>query len=320
MHRYILLLLALMFLPCPALCQTAAERLAQLDVISQYEERLQEERYFYRDMYFRIAGCKPASATNAVVALLASPETNVPELLVELRNGLLYDHNDKTTGIDLYRLPKYLQSPRSSAQELLKLLEPVTSVSFLSRDMLTQPSAAILSQFCPDKDAHPLLMREFIFPDSWSWLIDMTAALCELGHPDARIALCAIGVGTTDTDGPFNFGLSGHYATLYLQANEFYNDGTFYLLDSYPRALSGEIYGYREHFPIRYPFIERPRSAFSTTYQPTRISDTIVQFTLLPKELEFLHSVAGIEHDHQLLRYCNTIVLFSNPYCMIYLP
>ena len=319
MHRYIILLLVLL-LPCSALCETGADRLAQLDIIDQREERLQGERYFYKDMFFRIAGCKPASVTNALVALLGSSDTLTPELLVELRNGLRYDRSDKTSSIDLQRLPGYLQSPRDTATELLTLLRPVTAIAHLSRDVLTQEPSALLRQYLPSESAHPLLIREIHFPDSWPWMIDMAAALCELGHPDARFALCTTGVGTSDTDGPFNLGLSGHYASLYFQAEELCRDGTFYLLDSYPRALKGEIHGYYEHYPAHYPFVDRPRSPFSNTYTPTRISDTVIRFDPLPKELELLHSATGSERTTQLLRHCSTMVLFSNPYCMIYIP
>lgn len=319
MHRYIILLLVLL-LPCSALCETGADRLAQLDIIDQREERLQGERYFYKDMFFRIAGCKPASVTNALVALLGSSDTPTPELLVELRNGLRYDRSDKTSSIDLLRLPGYLQQPRNTATELLALLDPVIQVVLLSKDMRAQSPSALLKQFFPQQDSHPLLMSDFYFPDSWPWLIDMAAALCESGHPDARFALCTVGVGTSDTDCPFNLGTSGHYASLYFQADEFYRDGTFYLLDSYPRALPGEIHGYYEHYPVRYPFVERPRLPFGNTYTPTRISDTVIQFDLLPKELELLHNTTGDEHAAQLFRFCNTTQLFSTSYYMLYIP
>ncbi len=320
MHRLCLLLLIVLLLPWSAFSETGAERLAQLDIISQYDKRLEDERYYYKNMLFRIAGCKPASVTNAIVALLGTADTPTPELMVELRNGLVYDRSNKEASIDLYRLPDYLRSPRDSATVLRTLLKPVTSISTLSLDMVTQSPETLLKQFLTSDDVHPLLIGQFHFPDSWFWLVDIPAALCELGYPDARIALCAAGVGTVDTDGPFNLGQSGHYATIYFQADEFYNDGTFYLLDSYPRALAGEIYGYREHYPIRYPFVEKTKSAFSNTYAATRISDTVLQFTLLPAELELLHSAKDDDHIALLLRQCTTAILYSEPYFMLYIP
>lgn len=320
MHRIFPLLLILLFLPCPGFCETGAERLAQLDIISQYDNRLQDERYYYKNMFFRIAGCKPASVTNALVALLGTPETATPEVTVEIRNGLVYDRSNKEASIDLHRLPDYLRNPRDTATELRTMLQSVTSISFLSAEMTLQTPEALLNQFLPTEDSHPLLISKFYYSSGWSWLADMAAALCEAGHPDARFVLCAAGVGTVDTDGPFNLGQSGHYATIYFQADEFYHNGTFYLLDSYPRALAGEIYGYREHYPIRYPFVEKPKSAFSNTYAPTRVSDTVVQFDLLPPELELLHAAKGDDHARQLLKQCTTAILFSEPYYMLYIP
>ena len=320
MHRFLSLLLILLLLPCTAPAETGAERLGSLDIISQYDQRLQEERYYYQNMYFRIAGCKPASVTNAVAALLATPETNVPELMLELRNGMLYDRSNKEASVELNRLPDYLRQPRESAVELRTVLQQVTAVSLLSQDMCAQEPAALLNQFLISEKAHPLLMRYFYLTDSWPWLINMAGALCELGHPDARFALCTVGVGTVNTDGPFHLGQSGHYATLYFQADEFYNNGTFYLLDSYPRALHDEIYGFREVYPVRYPFIEKAKHRFNEYYTPTRISDTVIQFTLLPKELELLQSASGVDRTVQLLRCISPVTLFSNPYYMLYIP
>lgn len=320
MRRYLLFFLILLLLPSPALGESAADRLAQLDIISQYDERLQVERYYYKNMYFRIAGCKPASVANAVAALLATPDTNGPELMLELRNGMVYDRNNKEASVELTRMTDYLRAPRESAKELRTLLQQVTAISYISQDMTAQGSASLIQQFIPNEEAHPLLIRYFYMPDTWPWLIDMAGALCELGLTDARFALCCVGVGTSDTDGPFNLGQSGHYATLYFQADEFYNNGTFYLLDSYPRALSGEIYGFREVYPSRYPFIERSKLRFNEYYAPTRISDTVIQFNLLPKELELLHATEGVDRSAHLLRCINPIKLFSNPYYMLYIP
>lgn len=320
MHRFLSLLLILLLLPWPALADTGAERLSTLDIISQYDTRLQEERYYYKNMYFRIAGCKPASVTNAVAALLATPETNVPELMLELRNGMLYDRSNKEASVDLNRLPDYLRQPRDTAVELRTVLQKVTAVSLLSADMCLQEPAALLEQFLTSKESHPLLMRYFSLTIDWPWLINMTGALCELGRPDARFALCCTGVGTVDTDGPFHLGQSGHYATLYFQADEFYNSGTFYLLDSYPRALDGEIYGFREVYPVRYPFIEKRKHRFNEYYAPARVSDTVIQFNLLPKELELLQAAQGHDRTNQLLRCMSPVTLFSNPYYMLYIP
>ena len=320
MRRYMLLLLILLILPLSTRGENAADRLTQLDIISQYDTRLQDERYYYKNMYFRIAGCLPASVTNAVASLLATPDTNVPELMLELRNGMLYDRSNKEASVELSRLPDYLRAPRESAAELRNLLQKVSAISYLSQDMCAQDPSVLLQQFLTTEEAHPLLIRYFYITDSWPWLINMAGALCELGHPDARFVLCSVGVGTVDTNGPFHLGQSGHYATLYFQADEFYNKGTFYLLDSYPRALHDEIYGFREVYPSRYPFIEKSKHRFNDYYTPTRISDTVIQFDLLPKELEFFHTTEGIDRTVQLLRCISPVTLFSNPYYMLYIP
>ena len=240
--------------------------------------------------------------------------------MLELCNGMLFDSSKKENSIELNLLPDYLRAPRESATELRALLQKVSAIFYLSQDMCAQDPSALLQQFLTTDEAHPLLIRYFYLADNWSWLINMAGALCNLGYPDARFVLCSVGVGTVDTDAPFHLGQRGHYTSLYFQADEFYNNCTFYMLDSYPRALYGEAYGIHEQYPSRYPFIEKSKHQFNDYYTPTRISDTVIQFDLFPKELEFLHTTEGIDRTVQLLRCISPVTLFSNPYYMLYIP
>ncbi len=250
MHRFLLLLLILVLLPIPTLGETGADRLSTLDIISQRDPRLMDEKYYYMGMYFRIGGCKPASIINALVSLLGTPETDVLHLVREIRKGLTYE---ETASIELFRLENCLKNPRTSATELRKMLQQVTSIEFLdaAKDDLT-PSR-LIARIAPTPADHPLVVREMITENNWEWLLEMAAELCRQGHPDARFVLSTASAGTDDSDAPFRSGTSGHYITLYFQAKEFHTEGTFYLLDSLPRALEGDIYGYFEHYPSRYP-------------------------------------------------------------------
>lgn len=322
MRRFILIFLIILLLPSAVFCETGADRLASLDIISQREERFVEKRYFYQDMLFRIAGCKPASVTNALVALLGDARTNTPELLLEVRDGLNPAPWDEKSGIAMYLLHPYLCSPADSAIELRKLLQPVTNIIYLdSRTGSVEPAHILSVAAAPE--VHPLFIREFVPKTNWHWLVALAAELCRCGHPDARFVLCAAGVGTDTTDGPLRSGKGGHYVTLYFQADEFYRNGTMYLLDSLPRALPGDVYGTFEHYPSRYPFSSGWRiDAFNNTYDAARIIDPVLQFTLKPAELAQLNGF-GLNtpaRAAQLTKKAETLILYDKAWFMLYIP
>ena len=323
MRRFILLLLLTLFLPHAAFCETGADRLAMLDIISQREERLADERFYYQDMYFRIAGCKPASVTNALVALLGDARTNTPELLLEVRDGLNPAPWNEKSGIAMYLLHPCLSSPVDSAVELRKLLRPVTSIIYLDSRTGSVEPAHILSGVLSTPDTHPLFIRELAPDTNWHWLVTLAEELCRYGHPDARFVLCAASVGTDTTDGPLRSGKGGHYVTMYFQADEFYRDGTMYLLDSLPRALPGDVYGTFERYPSRYPFSSGWRiDAFNNTYDATRLTDPVLQFTLKPAELDQLNGFGlnSPARAAQLTKKAETLILYDKAWFMLYIP
>lgn len=323
MRRFILFFIILALLPHICLGETGAERLSTLDIISQREERFTDERFYYQDMYFRIAGCKPASLTNALVALLGNAGTNTPELLLEVRDGLNPAPWNEKSGIAMYLLHPYLCNPADSAVELRKLLRPVTNIIYLDSRSGSVTPIHILSQALSDPGVHPLFIREMAVQSNWHWLIDIAAKLCELDHPDARFVLCAASVGTDTTDGPLRSGAGGHYVTIYFRADEFYQEGTMYLLDSLPRALPGDVYGTFEHYPSRYPFTTKWRKdAFDATYDATRIIDPVLQFTLKPAELTQLNSLAldSPARAAQLAKKAETLILYDKAWFMLYIP
>ncbi len=324
MRRFILFFLLLTLLPCISLSETSAERLAKLDIISQREERFMEERFYYQDMYFRIAGCKPASLTNGLVALLGNARTNTPELLLELLDGLNAAPWDKQSGIAMYLLQPYLSAPDASAVELRKLLQPVTSIIYLDARTGSVNPAYIIPQALTDPNAHPLFLREMAVQSNWPWLIDLAAKLCDLGHPDARFVLCVASAGTDTTDGPLRSGKGGHYVTIYFQAEEFHQDGTMYLLDSLPRALPGDVYGSFERYPSQYPFTsKRRKDAFDGTYDATRITDPVIQFTLKAAELERLHKLGTQPSSARSMlrqKQVETLILYDKAWFMLYIP
>lgn len=323
MRRFFACLLMIMLLPVSSLCESGAERLANLDILSQRDSRVAGREYYYKGMLFHIAGCKPASVTNAFMALLGSSETDAPRLLMELRKTFSYNPSDEEAGIELTKMPEYLRNPRKDAVLLRSMLRQVTSIDYIDAARQSVEPAYILARYPSNRDAHPLIIRDMYIEDNWSWLVELAAELCRRGYPDARIALCAASVGTEDMDGPFRSGKGGHYVAIYLQAGEFHQEGTVYLLDSLPRALEGDIYGFLKHYPSQYAFVSEQKKPFAQTYNVTRLQDPVLQLKLKPAELDKLNR---IPLSHKAARnklrttQCEALMLFHRAYFLLYLP
>ena len=317
LKRFLSLLLLLCMLGSTALAETAADRLVQLDIISQRDERLQGYSHYYHWQPFRSAGCLPASVVNSVTALLGTPETNVPDLLLELMNAMIKPEFSDT--IEPAYFYTAVTSPKKSAVTLRELIAPVTEIRYIESAI---SASSLFSAYASDDDAHPLIMRNLTPQNNWHWFAELSAYLCSHGHPDARFVIMGVSVGTLQTPAPLRCGNFGHYVAFFFTAEEFHNDGTIYLLDSWPRALEGEPYGEELPYFTYYRFINEPDSAFSQYYDVTRLSDTVLKITPNAAVLEELHSMnassaARVDLQQQL---GETIMTYGTSYCVIYLP
>lgn len=151
MKRLLILLLLLCF-TIPSLAESPAERLSQLDIIAQTDNRIQDEEFFYYDMPFCVGGCLPASATNAMLALLGSPEIDTPRLLRQFLNALR--HEKFGPAVDLSYLYYTAKSPRSGATAIRQLTEPVTR--FYSYDNTSRIADRTVLLGANSDDIHPL--------------------------------------------------------------------------------------------------------------------------------------------------------------------
>ena len=317
MRRMFVFLLIFTLQPLACLCETGAERLQTLDILSQRDERLSGEKYFYQNMLFRIGGCLPASITNALTALVGTPETDGPALALEVMRGLSEDPSNRALKVDISMLDYRLHNPFKSAVQMQALLDRVTNVVTIPSRGLTP--ADVLIQYAPTSEDHPLIMRSLKVEDCWTWVLDMSAELCRQGHPDARFALCAASAGTEESGAPLSSGNSGHYITLYFVAGEFHEEGTFYLLDSLPRALPGDVYGFMEHYPSRYPFTTR-RNSFGSIYNATRITDPVLMFTLTEEAQAYLAAADEADRTDIRRQQMETLTLYLRSHFMLYIP
>lgn len=319
MRRFLLLLLIIALLPLPALCESGADRLANLPILSQRDPRLMDDEYHYMGMYFRIGGCKPASVINSLIALLGTSDTDELHLVKEIRKGMAFQSD---SSIDMFRMKDWLTNPRESATELRTMLRQVTRIEFIDAARQDVTPRTVISRSVPNADDHPLIIREMAVETNWEWVIDMAAELCRQGHPDARFVLSTVGAGTDETNAPFRYGNSGHYITLYFQAEEFHQEGTFYLLDSVPRALEGDIHGYFEHYPTRYAFVSEYFRDFSKLYTAARITDPVLQFRLREDAQTKLSGLtSGTPAWKQLrLSQMKPVIVYDKAYFMLYIP
>lgn len=317
MKRWLILLL-LLCVSVTALAETPAERLAQLDIIAQNDDRIQDEEYYYYDMPFTVGGCLPASATNAMLALLGTPDTDTVPLVRQFLNAMRKE--EYGPAVDLAYLYYTVKSPRSSALAIQALREPVTR--FYSYDTVTAITDRSRLLGANSEDTHPLSFVKLTLHQRWGWIAETAAYLCENGHPDARIALCGVSVGTTESDSPMASGYYGHYVAFFLEAEEFCQTGTLYMLDSYPRALPGEPSGEGAAFELAYPFALDADFAINQTYTATRIRPTVVQFSLRDDKLATLQALSqgASERFHLLQQYTQAITTFGDAYLVLYLP
>lgn len=316
--KKLLTLLLLLCIVTPALAETPAERLAQLDFIIQADERIQDEEFYYYDAPFWVAGCLPSSATNGMLAVLGTPDMDSIRLLKQFLNGLR--HEEHGPAVELSYLYYITKSPRSAAYEMQALVAPVTR--FYSYDSVKGISDRAVLLGTNASDSHPLSFVRMTLSQRWQWIAETAAYLRDSGHPDARIALCGVSVGTTESLAPLRCGYYGHYVSFYLEAGEFAENGTLYMMDSYPRALADEASGEGTPYEVDYPFSAEPSQPLNHYFSATRITDTVVQFTLRDKWLTALQALPGASAERaELLRECcESITTFGKAYLVLYIP
>lgn len=293
-RRLLTVLLVLCLLTAPALADEVDDYLSSCDILSQLDDRFNNNDYAYARHHFWENGCLPASITNALAAAFDASEVSVPALLKEVMTLLAPNHRPVDKAIDVKRLSYLYEGSRDSAYPTLnRLLDNVSSISCVDSKLSAQE---LLEQLTAQDDSRVALMFNITIRKNWERILDITDALYNAGYHDARLVIYNITVGTPGTIAPFrSAGAAGHYASLFFSVREFYESGTFYLLDSYPRALEGETYGKGELYPAKYAFVHtsaRAFESFNTMYRVTHVTPTVVKVTLLPDSCKALNALA----------------------------
>ena len=268
--------------------------LARLGILSHHDPALDKAQYMYRGHHFWENGCLPASVTNALTAAFGVDELDSAVLLRDVLVQMAPDHRPNQYAIELSRLSSLFSADvPDSCPALQQLSRSMTAVADAEQRL---SGAEMAQQLTALGDSRVALMFTMSIRSNWERVLEITDALYDAGLPQARLTLCNMTLGVPDTSAPFHSsGKAGHYAALYFEAGEFHDSGTFYLLDSYPRALEGDSYFpgdalYRE----QYPFVSsRKYQAFNNLYHVTHVTPTVVRLALHTEALADLAELAG---------------------------
>lgn len=327
MKRLLLLILTLTLLTGPACAEDMDQRLGSLDIISQMDSRFSGDPFIYNGTPFQAQGCLPSSVCNALTALLAAPGDCAEPLLEELLLTLCGAEAPHHSRLRIKRLPMLLSEPEPETV-IASLTEGVDHI-LPADNLLHVPTT--MRQLEKLSDGGILLSQYLVANTGWEDLCKLLMALDEAGMGDARLALCGVGAGYYDySSNPFGSGENGHYIALFLTAGEFCRRGTFYLLDSYPRALADEPYGNGQLYMTRYSFVHQVNSPFCYNYVPRRISPTVLGFTLTQREQDVLAatridtSVTESGRQEKLIklytRYIHSATIYGKNMVLLYIP
>ncbi|MGN1019233.1 MAG: hypothetical protein ACI4O7_02575 [Aristaeellaceae bacterium] len=262
--------------------------LAEVGVISQRDPALDQACYIYRGCRFWERGCLPASVANAIIAAFGVEGMDNAALLLEVMLQATPGHRPDQHAVDLASVARLLcGDPPDDCPALQQLIGSMAAIEHARH----RSGPELAQQLAGLGDSRVALIFNLNIRSDWQRVLEITDALCDAGLPQARLTLCNLTVGVPGTSAPFHSsGRGGHFAALYFEAGEFHDTGTFYLLDSYPRALEGDSYAPGDALYLEpYPFVSsRQFQTFNSLYRVTHVTPTVVRLSLQPDALQTL--------------------------------
>ncbi|MBR5560227.1 MAG: hypothetical protein IKU73_02325 [Clostridia bacterium] len=289
----ILLLFLLFALPAaaqealfPALADPVDQYMQSLAVMSQQDESL--ARFPYHQENLETRGCAPLSIVNPLIAALGMTDLQAAAGLVQEGTAVLTPNREyRSRPVAVERIAHLLnrQDRAESVQDFPMLARYVGrypgAIHVSDEDLSAETVRTLLGK---EAGESPLIVGRMYVQDDWTQAVRIIYALYEDGYEDAFVFLGYAGAGTASTGAPLRSGESGHYLAVGVHVGTFVSNGSLYVLDSLPRALSGEDYGPDCMYHVPYRFIEDD-SAFSRTFAASRISPTIIKLSLSGDEL-----------------------------------
>ena len=279
--------LMLAVLLCTLSVAASAAGYADLATISQRDERFATWESRYRGSTYRSSGCGPSSISNAFIISLGVTNPDTAKLVTEeVLNLLCYPDKPIDTEIVPGRMINLNPGHEKwmSRFPTVKELLSAWNVSYIEK--VISPDALALELEAP-LTAPRLMIGRFSDDYRWQYLYEMSVMLRDAGHEDAIITLAHLSAGNLMSSGAFRSGNAGHFVCLSVPVKEFLEEGAVYLVDSLPRAIDGETYGFEQFYPIAYDFHGKESSrgemkAFIRACQAERVIPTTLRIT--PKD------------------------------------
>lgn len=296
-------------------------RLASLCFVSQKDPHLQGKRFNYYNAKLSVRGCAPSCITNLMIlSLNVADQDTADEVLDEMLHLLCGKQSPATSAINVKNMKEIAAPDEDRFPTLARLIGESGVTPVYTNDPLN--AAQLLERLAPAMDggSAALHFSRLTFNKNCTQLVLLCEGLAEAGYSDALVAVSYITGGTTSTGGPFYSG-DGHYITLLFEPAFFLACGTFYLIDSLPRALAGEPYRNREYYS-QYPFSHGGFAAktFRDHYSATRLRNTVVRFDLNAEVLAGLNAMTGQDALAERVRLLKLITNYGEGVVMICLP
>ncbi len=254
------------------------DELLKVLTISQRDLRYNTDEYRFFGDRFVINGCGPASVVNGMnVAFGIEDQELTDRILLEimvLNAGLV---KPEKTNITFTHMDRLVQEVCDSYPALTEMKARVDEVRWVEKS-LTKKS---IMKAVNSAAGSAVIMGRINLSQGWLEIIDTADELNAMGLGDAVFTVTRMSAGTETTATPFCMGENGHFITVCIQVREFIEQGTIYVIDSYPRAVRGE--SLNEIYDKRYYFAANNKlTAFRTNYDAWHLSPTIVKCS--PKE------------------------------------
>ena len=271
----------LMLVLCLGLATAQAGRVYESQLLScpliwQYDQRYQTESYRYQGSRFSSEGCGPASVANGLACVLGvESQTDMDAILRESMTVLTYNRHPENTVADLRNMHRLGNLKDEDAPVLSHFLGRFGEhLVCLGEEMEAGELLEAAGNITESGEAGLILCR-FRLSEGWETLVRLCTVLRDQGYPDAVVSVSHVSVGTRAVQAPFRY-RNGHYVAFCLHAGTLLERGTVYLLDSYPRALTGETVDNRV-YTDRYELMVTPEESLLSTFSLRHLKPTLLR-------------------------------------------
>lgn len=286
---------------CPFLTDPVDLYMQRLAIMSQQDEAIGSLPYHQETIEKR--GCAPLSIANPLIAAFGvTDRETAADLVYEVMAVLTPKRQYRRKPVSVERIARVLhQADRAESTgdfpQLARYVGMHPGEIRVTDDDLTAPqTAAALADNPPS-----MLVGRMYVQESWEEAVRVAYTLHEAGYDNALLMLGYAGAGTANTGAPLRSGDSGHYLSVCLHVGTFVSNGSLYVLDSLPRALSGEAFGPDLLFHVPYRFTE-DEGAFRLSFTASRISPTVIRLSLRHVKLHRLTAMQQQAFDSSTAR------------------